>query len=203
MDPDLELGLREQKKRATHAALQVSALELVAQHGVEQVTVEEITAKVGVSPRTFFNYFATKVDALIDADPYRLEISLQRLAARPENESPLASMRAILLQDAPRVEQAKETWRLRLALGAKHPEVFHAAASAGAKFDYAIARAIANRLGHDVTTSPIPRLVTGVATVARRTALHVWAHGDFAEPYPEVLNRCFDELRTLLPTVNE
>lgn len=197
-----ELGLRERKKRATRNALQNAALELVVAHGLDNVTVEMITCEVGVSARTFFNYFATKEDSLLDFSPERLERYLADLAARPLDEPPLLSLRTVLMADAPRLEASKDTWRLRLELSGKHPEIFHAAASASARVDHAVTQAIAGRLGHDPATDPMPRLVAGVASAARRTALGVWAHGGFVRPYPEVLAECFDELTHLLPTAN-
>lgn len=39
--------------------------DLVSRLGLEAVTVEMICSEVGVSPRTFFNYFASKVDAVL------------------------------------------------------------------------------------------------------------------------------------------
>ncbi len=44
-------------------------LELAAQHGLENVTTEEIAAAAGISARTFFNYYTNKEAAAIGAPP--------------------------------------------------------------------------------------------------------------------------------------
>src|SRR5690625_79224 len=156
------LGLRERKKRATREALQLAALQLVAERGLDSVTIEDITSEVGVSPRTFFNYFPTREEALVGTDPDLLDRFLTALRERPAGEAPLASLRAVLLSDSARIEAARETWRLRTALTAQHPEIFHAAASASARIDSALAEVLAERSGTDLNASPLPRLVTGI-----------------------------------------
>lgn len=73
-----EQGLRERKKRARRAALIDAAQLLVAQHGLDAVTVEMISAEAGVSARTFFNYFESKDDAVLGAEDTSLSEDVVR-----------------------------------------------------------------------------------------------------------------------------
>ena len=58
-------GRRERKKAETRRAIRDAALERALELGVEHLTVTEITEAVDISPRTFFNYFSCKEDALV------------------------------------------------------------------------------------------------------------------------------------------
>src|SRR6187551_3035094 len=67
------LGLRERQKRARREALIDATHRLVAEHGLDAVTVEAICDEAGVSVRTFFNYFETKDDAVLGHTPWPLD----------------------------------------------------------------------------------------------------------------------------------
>ncbi|WP_034622511.1 TetR/AcrR family transcriptional regulator [Cellulomonas sp. URHE0023] len=66
-------GLRERQKRARREALIDATHRLVAEHGLDAITVEAICDEAGVSVRTFFNYFETKDDAVLGHTPWPLE----------------------------------------------------------------------------------------------------------------------------------
>ncbi|MFI6868996.1 TetR/AcrR family transcriptional regulator [Nocardia sp. NPDC050406] len=60
-----ELGLRERKKRRTRLDLCMAARRLTIEKGLDATTTDDIAKAVGVSPRTFFNYYETKMDAVV------------------------------------------------------------------------------------------------------------------------------------------
>jgi AcrR family transcriptional regulator len=68
-----ETGLRERKKRETRAGLVDAAQAIVKANGLDALTIEAICARAGVSPRTFFNYFESKVDAVLGIGPWALD----------------------------------------------------------------------------------------------------------------------------------
>lgn len=61
------LGARERRRQETYASLTNHARTLTAERGLNGFTIEELCDGVGVSRRTFFNYFATKEDAILGA----------------------------------------------------------------------------------------------------------------------------------------
>jgi AcrR family transcriptional regulator len=60
-----ELGLRERKHAETRSRLEEAALSLVIKDGLEKTTIDAISEAAHVSPRTFFNYFDSKEDAVL------------------------------------------------------------------------------------------------------------------------------------------
>lgn len=55
----------EQKRRRIRAELTSAARTLTAERGLSGFTVQELSDTVGISRRTFFNYFPSKEDAIL------------------------------------------------------------------------------------------------------------------------------------------
>ncbi|WP_426592660.1 TetR/AcrR family transcriptional regulator [Cellulomonas sp. McL0617] len=58
-------GRRERKKRVTTEAIEQAAIDLALEVGLRETTVEAISERADVTSRTFFNYFASKEDAVL------------------------------------------------------------------------------------------------------------------------------------------
>jgi len=90
--PARPVGLRERKKARTRAAIREHALRLFREQGYYATTIEQIAEEAEVSPATFFRYFPTKEDVVLQDD---LDvISLGALAAQPPGLGPIAAFRA-------------------------------------------------------------------------------------------------------------
>ncbi len=61
---EMDSPLRERRRRQTAREIESAALELFRAHGFTATTAQDIAAKAGMSPRTFFRYCDTKVDAV-------------------------------------------------------------------------------------------------------------------------------------------
>src|SRR5579859_3318677 len=98
MEPTGHVGLRERKKLVTREALAKAALELALRDGAENVRVPDIAAEVGVSPRTFNNYFSSVPEAICAPAAERALRIGDMLRQRPAAE-PLAEAIANALLD--------------------------------------------------------------------------------------------------------
>lgn len=78
-----EPGLRERKKRETARAIEVAAVELATELGLAETTVEAISARADVTSRTFFNYYASKEDAVLGTSRAFPPPSLREIVWRP------------------------------------------------------------------------------------------------------------------------
>jgi AcrR family transcriptional regulator len=87
-------GLRELKKARTRASLREHALRLFRCQGYSATTVEQIAAAAEVSPSTFFRYFPTKEDVVLQDDfDVRMFDAFDR---QPADLPVLAAVRAAL-----------------------------------------------------------------------------------------------------------
>ena len=94
--PAAPAGLRERKKARTRAALREHALRLFREKGYQNTTVEQIAAAAEVSPSTFFRYFPTKEDLVLQDDmDIRMTAALEH---QPPELGPVAAVRAAARQ---------------------------------------------------------------------------------------------------------
>jgi AcrR family transcriptional regulator len=94
--PARPVSLRERKKARTRAAIRQHALRLIREQGYYATTIEQIADAAEVSPATFFRYFPTKEDVVLQ-DDFDV-ISLGALENLPPELGPIAAFRAAAAQ---------------------------------------------------------------------------------------------------------
>jgi AcrR family transcriptional regulator len=141
-------GLRERKKARTRASIREHALRLFREQGYTVTTVEQISAAAEVSPATFFRYFPTKEDVVLQDDVDI--VTLGALEAQPAGLSPIAAFRAAAAEtfatlSREDLERFRETTELTMAV----PEIRARALDELVRTIEAISGAIASRAGRD------------------------------------------------------
>lgn len=188
-------GLRERKKLATRRALQRAGLRLALEHGPDHVTVEMICEAAGVSPRTFFNYFPGKDDALAgDGPPQPDGERLRALATASSGRDLLSDIRAVIIATAEENDLDHEELLLRKRLLNDNPALLPRHLAQFARFERALAEAVAERTGTDIEADVLPGLMAAVATATMRVSFRRWTDAGCVRPLTYHLDEAFTVL---------
>ena len=172
-------GLRERKKLATRRALSDSALRLAIERGLENVTIEDITAEANVALRTFRNYFASKYEAVATIGADRARRIGASLLQRPPGEPLWQALTRAVLEHYEGTDQAfsRETMT---ALGQvlQTPAMRAEYLKINFEMQNALAAAIAERTGTDLEADMYPQILAGAVTAATQVAIRRWYAAD-------------------------
>lgn len=193
-------GLREIKKARTRASLARAALQLVAEDGLQATTVEAIAARADVSPRTFFNYFDSKDEAVVHLGTDRFRRLMSRLFADGGERSgnPVLQIRDVMLRFLGDTDPdaAADDELVRAALD-RDPSLFGALhtsmAVVGAEFEAAIAARYST-----VREQELARVGLSVALGLTQTAMLDARDGRTLAPPAERVAHYFDLLESAL-----
>jgi AcrR family transcriptional regulator len=157
-------GLRERKKARTRASIREHALRLFGEQGYQRTTVEQIAAAAEVSPSTFFRYFPTKEDLVLQDDmDTRMVEAFER---QPAGLSPIAAVRAATRELIRSYSEADlDVLRQTSALTMAVPEVRARALDEFARTIAVISEALAKRTGRpadDLAVRTVAGAIIGV-----------------------------------------
>jgi AcrR family transcriptional regulator len=197
------MSLRDRKKLATREALSNTAFRLVMEQGIDAVTPEAVADAVGVSPRTFRNYFSCREEAVFDGLVLRAGAMVDALRARPAGEPVWDSLLAVLPAHFTEIVGNREDVAVLRRLVLENPAMFAQNLTAFERIDRLMAETIAERTGRDIDADLEPALLASCAGVALRTAVDAWSLRDDDVSLPALVTEALGRLREGLPIGNE
>jgi AcrR family transcriptional regulator len=189
-------GLRERKKARTRVAIRQHALRLFREQGYPETTVEQIAEAAEVSPSTFFRYFPTKEDVVLqdDFDP----MAIERFEAQPPGLSPIAAVRAAMREtfadaQADQIEQ----WEALNRLTTSVPELRARALDEWMRSVKMITELMAKRLGRDPDDFAVRTLAGAILGVGISVMVRI--HDDPTASTLELMDAGLELLEAGLP----
>lgn len=195
-------SLREQRRRETTRALTDAARRLTTERGFAGFTVEELCAEVGVSRRTFFNYFESKENAVF---------GFATIDSRQEElESGFLSADGDLLDDFIRltierfglfdpVEHANELF----AVIEQEPRLLKAAFEQLAKNERRDIGLIVQRTGDQGDTEVRAEVLVHTVGALVRLCMDQLLHHHSTDPFPDLIARRLELARDLFAPVQK
>jgi AcrR family transcriptional regulator len=185
-------GLRERKKQKTRWAIQEHALRLFAQQGFEATTVEQIADAAEISPSTFFRYFKTKEDVVVE-DRYD-EMIVAAIEATPPEVGPFETLRRALLDSIRQIDGAEfEQILLRMRLTFSVPSLRARSLNNLMSSADAFTPPLARRVGRDPDDLALRAFVTGMMAAAG-SAVIAWSESGGTLSLGEVIDRAVTAL---------
>lgn len=192
-----EPGLRERKRLATRRAIQSAALRVVRERGLDGATIDEISRVADVSPRTFFNYFSSKEDAILGETP-TLEGTADADAFVADRGPLLPGMVRLIVDASAGLMVDPELLKERRAVTKLHPELIARRTVNLHRIEAELAAIVERRLEAEhpgsasAQTRDRARLVAFVAMAFARHAWFAWLENtDSSLTLPELIDRAF------------
>jgi AcrR family transcriptional regulator len=186
-------GLRERRTARTREAIVTAALELFEERGIQGTTVDEISARADIAPRTFFRYFPTKEAVLFARAADDRERIAAALAARPESEHPFVSLTIVSSGIAAEMEKGQKDIRLLQKLSTEKVWAYQRTLLDDEMVEL-LSGFVAARLGVAADDDPRPRIWAGVVMTTYRIAFHLWLDGGRKGHLGPVLDGALDAM---------
>lgn len=166
-------SLKLRKQQVVRDALSAAAEELFLSRGFDDVTVEEIARAAGVSRRTFFRYFDSKEDVMVERADRLGELLIAELAKRPIQEPPLLAIRNALVPAVEAGLDDRELVRYVIRILRETSVLRRAIMERRNRIEERITGLMAQRLGVD-SNDNTPMLLAFVTRALHDTIFNAW-----------------------------
>jgi len=193
-------GPWERKRTRTSLEIERAGLQLIAERGLDQVTVEQVAAAAGISDRTFYRYFRNVSELLTGVPQRQVERICRLVAARPAEEGLLEAFGSVFeeselrVPDTDNADLKEEALALWSVAAAADPDRISVESHALTQMAIGFTRMIQARLDldpRDEVTSGV--LGSALAGVVWFVYLHFVESGGVGS-LPTKLNEAFERL---------
>jgi AcrR family transcriptional regulator len=185
------MTIAERKRQIVANELIQAALLLLADKGYDAVTIDDIVAAAGVSRRTYFRYFASKEDVVVQFLATAGAGVVAALAARPIDEPPSVALRQAMWVPIAACADHPDRALLVTRLILDTPTVQARFLERQIRWRDELTAELAARLKLDAHADPYPALAAGMAVSAFNTVLQYWRAGDDVHRLSALTDRCF------------
>ena len=118
------LGLRDRKRLETRLRIETAAVDIVTAEGLDGATVDMISERAHISPRTFFNYFDSKEDAILGIqDMGEVQRAIASGVASAETDDLVSAIVSTMFQIFGPMAARTQLKTQRMALVNEHPRL--------------------------------------------------------------------------------
>jgi len=193
-------GLRERKKIKLRRLIQTESLRLFETQGYEHTTVEQIAEAAETSTTTFYRYFPTKEDVVLDNDASPLFEAT--VATRPAGEPLAVTIRAAMAAVVGAAEADRDHTLARMRLIETVPALEARYAGQERRTIGYLARLLADRTSRppdDYQLELVAFVLAGVLFTASRR----WVADQGATPMTSLVDQALTTIEPLLTALQD
>ncbi|TXN30373.1 TetR/AcrR family transcriptional regulator [Lacisediminihabitans profunda] len=209
MNDFAEQGIRERKRAATFRTIFEAAAELALELGLEHATVDAISDRANVSSRTFFNYFASKEDAVLGIDSSGIGEEVIELLTGHRTDDVLHDVASLVYSVIAETSAGIDKVDLRKRVLERYPQLLTRqilrVASMEDRLGLVVADWLASTPGFAEDSAEerqeAAQILLSVCLAAMRVAMKKWPRDTSGDPR-ENYTRAVDLLRTVMERVS-
>lgn len=209
MDDFAEQGLRERKRVRTFRTIFEAAAELALELGLEHATVDAISDRANVSSRTFFNYFASKEDAVLGIDSSGIDEEVIEHLSGHRTDDVLHDVASLVYSVIAETSAGIDKVDLRKRVLERYPQLLTRQILRVAAMEDRLGLVVADWLGSTEgfaddsaeSRQEAAQILLSVCLAAMRVAMKKWPRDTSGDPR-ENYTRAVDLLRTVMERVS-
>ncbi|MET7393481.1 TetR family transcriptional regulator [Dactylosporangium sp. NPDC005572] len=185
------MSLVERKRQLVRDELTEAALKLLAFQGFEETTIDQMAAAAGVSRRTFFRYFSSKEDVIIEFLSDLGRKLSAALSSRPPSEPPAEAVQNALRVFTDTLWEHPEKSRRLTEIMVNTPALLARYLERQVEWKAALAKDLSTRMPPATSTELTAPVVVAVAFAAYDTALIHWVQQPRDADLNALVDACF------------